>query len=133
MRNLILLALALVASPAAAQTITQPNPAPVQASGAASGVVIRTGVGQVNSVNIVNGATAGFAVLYDGPTIPADGALTPTLIRWCMPIAINQGLRDGFGTPLYFYNGLVAFVSSTSCTTKAAVAYGFAAAQVQGQ
>ncbi len=106
---------------------------PVQSSGTASGAIIISGVGQANSVNIVNGATAGFAVLYDSPTIPADGALTPTLIRWCMPIATNQGLRDSFGTPLYFYNGLVAFVSSTSCTTKAAVAYGFAAAQVQGQ
>jgi hypothetical protein len=132
MRNLILMALALAASPAAAQT-TRPAPMPVQASGAASGVAIIAGVGQANSVNIVNGATAGFAVLYDSATVPADGAVTPSLIRWCMPIAINQGIRDGFGTPLYFYNGLSAFVSSTSCTTKAAVVYGFAAAQVQGQ
>jgi hypothetical protein len=132
MRNIILLALALVASPATAQT-TRPAPMPVQASGAASGVVIVAGVGQANSVNIVNGATAGWAVLYDSATIPADGALTPSLIRWCMPVAINTGIRDPFNTPLYFYNGLSAFVSSTSCTTKLAVAYGFAAAQVQTQ
>ncbi|WP_380784010.1 hypothetical protein [Sphingomonas sp. R86520] len=90
-----------------------------------------TGVGQASSVNIVNGATAGYAVLYDSLTVPADGALTPSLIRWCMPVAINTGLRDTFPAPLPFYNGLAAFVSSTSCTTKAAVAYAFASAQVQ--
>lgn len=132
MRTLVLLGLALIAAPVSAQT-TRPAPLPVQASGAASGVAIISGAGQANGVNIVNGATSGWAVLYDSPTVPADGALTPSLIRWCMPIAINQGIRDGFATPLYFYNGLSAFVSSTSCTTKAAVAYGFAGAQVQGQ
>jgi hypothetical protein len=132
MRNLILAGLALIAAvPASAQTTTQPNAMQTQASGAASGVLLQAGPGQVNSVNLVNGATAGFVVLYDSAAVPADGALAPSLIRWCMPVATNTGIRDGFATPIFFYAGLTVFVSSTSCTTKAAVAYGFVASQVK--
>lgn len=130
MRNLIFAGLALVAAPVAAQT-AQPVAVQAQSSGAATSVILASGVGQVNSVNFVNGATAGFAVLYDSATVPTDGALVATQIRWCMPIAINTGIRDTFGSPLPFYSGLVAFVSPTSCTTKAAATYGFVAAQVK--
>lgn len=131
MRKLILALAALFAAPAAAQVNTQPVAVPIASAGAASGVVIRAGGGQVNSINIVNGATAGWAVLYDSATLPADGTLNAAMIRWCLPIGVNTGLRDTFAAPLYFYNGLTTFVSSTSCTTKAAVAYGYAAAQVK--
>jgi len=130
MRTLVLLGLALIAAPVSAQT-SQPVAVQMQAAGPGSGVLISSGVGQANSVNIVNGAAAGFAVVYDAAAIPADGALTPSLVRWCMPVAINTGIRDTFASPIPFYSGLVAFVSSTSCTAKAAVAYGFVAAQVK--
>lgn len=130
-----LIGLALLApAPLAAQTTVQQNGSPSvcgSVCGAANGTLLISGVGQVQGVNAVNGATAGYAVLYDAATIPADGALTPALIRWCIPIAVNTGVSTPFQAPIQFYYGLTFFVSSTSCTTKAAVSYGFVNVQVR--
>jgi hypothetical protein len=126
-----LLALALLPGAAAGQTTIRQEAAPTFSSGAASGVVAYAGVGQLVGINAVNGTTAGYAVLYDAVAVPADGALTPSLVRWCMPLAASTGIYTPFTAPLPFYNGVTFFVTSGGCTSKTAVAYGYVGAQVR--
>lgn len=131
MRAIIPALLLMVPGMAAAQTTVRQEATPVVSVGSGTGAQLLIGPGTVVSLTAVNGTTAGFAVLYGAATIPADGALDPTLVRWCMPLAANTGITMQFTSPLQFYAGMAFFVSSGSCTNKTAVTYGYVGAQVR--
>lgn len=133
------LAAALAISPAAAGAQSDVQQIARQTKcgsvcGAATGTIIATsGPGAIESINVVNGTTAGFFVAYDAGTLPADGALDPALIRRCLPIAANTGIIETPRAPVIYYYGLTFFVSSNSCTTKTAVTYAFVNVQTRPQ
>lgn len=127
MKRLIAGALAalLVASPAAAQSVskTRANTA------AGSGFVVRAGTTNLAGLNAVTGASAGYVMVFDAAAVPADGPVTP--IR-CIPVAANTGLDLNFrGSPLRFDVGAVLVFSTTGCFTKTASATAFLAGDVQ--
>jgi hypothetical protein len=116
--------LALLSVPALADPVSRPRPA----AGVSSGVVLKAGTAIVSGLNVVSAATAGYALLLDSATIPADGAVLPV---FCLPVATNTGISTRFTTPLYLQNGATLLFSSTGCFTKTAVAASFLSGDIQ--
>ena len=83
------------------------------------------------------GASAGFVLLFDATTLPANGAVNmctsvaaarPCLM-WCVPVAANGYIDRQWNSPMNFTSGVLAAFSTTGCTTIAAPA----TAQFSGQ
>jgi hypothetical protein len=119
------LATLCVASPVASQSLSKTRATPA----VSAGFVLRSGTTNLAGLSVTTGATAGYVMLFDGTTVPADGAVTPAR---CLPIAPNTGLDLNFrGSPLRFDNGVVVVFSSTGCFTKTASATAYLAGDIQ--
>lgn len=96
---------------------------PVATSAAAGSRIVKASPGNLYGLNVVSGASAGFVLLFNSTTVPADGAVTPVK---CMPLAANTGIdinmRD---MPSYFSTGIVAVFSTTGCFAKTISATAF--------
>ncbi|MES3054903.1 hypothetical protein O6V14_04605 [Sphingomonas faeni] len=122
-----LMALAALCMPVSAygQAISRTRAAPA----VAGGLVIKPGVAIVTGINVTTGAAAGYVMVFDSATIPADGAVTPAR---CLPVAANTGIDINFrGSPLKFDMGAVVVFSTTGCYTKTASATAFIAGDIQ--
>lgn len=126
MKRFLLAALAAcVAMPAAAQSVSKTRANNV----VSSGMVLKTGTTNLAGLNVVTGASAGYVMLFDAATVPADGAVTP--LR-CMPVAANTGIDLNFrAAPLRFDVGAVVVFSTTGCYSKTASATAFLAGDIQ--
>lgn len=123
MRCLLALLLALLPASALAGVGQIANPA------VGSSLIAKTVSGELHGVNVVSGATAGFILVFDAKTVPADGAVTPA---YCLPLAASTGIDWNFrSNPAVFVNGIVVVFSSTGCYSKTASATAFISASVQ--
>jgi hypothetical protein len=123
MRRLLALCLAMIPAAALAGVGNIPNAA-VGAS-----LIAKAVQSELYGLNVTSGASAGFVLVFDAKTVPADGAVTPTL---CLPLAANTGLDWNFrSAPVQFVNGIVVVFSTTGCYSKTASATAFIAASVQ--
>jgi hypothetical protein len=103
------------------------GPIAIQALGASQ--QLKTLPGNLFSLNVVSGGTAGYILLLDSKTIPADGAVTPVK---CMPLAANTGIDLNWSIqPVRFVNGIAIVFSSTGCFTKTASATAFISGSAQ--
>jgi len=85
--------------------------------------VFKASAGNLYRVALTNGASAGFLLVFNATTAPADGAVTP---RICRAVQANGSVEvDHSGAPDYFDTGIVAVFSTTGCLTKTASATGF--------
>lgn len=86
---------------------------------AAKSQVLKSTPGYLVRLSVNIGATAGYVLLYDATSAPADGTVAP---RWCETVAGNGTLGTAvldFKTPLAFpSNGIAAVFSTTGCTTQ---------------
>lgn len=104
------------------------------APAAASSYVLKASGGNAYSVAAVNfTGTAGFLVVLDASSVPADGPIAPI---GCAPLAGSSpaSLAWGQGSPpVHFTNGLVAVLTSgATCYTKTTGAItGFISGQAQ--
>jgi hypothetical protein len=123
LRLLAGLALAILASvsPALAQTNCQ-VPAqfpgtPVVSAVAEGGHVLKASPGCLISVYVTNPGAAGFLMVFNSATVPADGAVTP---RECVPVgaASYQYINFAPQPPEWYSTGISAAVSTTGCFTK---------------
>lgn len=92
--------------------------APVPSTSAESGHVFKSSAGSTYSAAATNlTATAGFYVLIDAASVPADGAITP---KACAPLPANGAVSINYGDiPGGFSTGIVGVVTSaTTCLTK---------------
>lgn len=92
--------------------------APVPSTSAESGHVFKSSAGSTYSAAATNlTATAGFYVLIDAASVPADGAITP---KACAPLPANGAVSINYGDiPGGFSTGIVGVVTSAStCLTK---------------
>lgn len=123
MKRLLALALALLASPAWAGVGSTANTA------VGSSLILRTTGVDLYSVNVTSGASAGYVMVFDRTTVPADGAVTPAL---CLPLAANTGLDWNFrSAPVQLQTGAVIVFSTTGCFSKTASATAFIAGSIQ--
>lgn len=96
---------------------------PAATTAVASELILKASAGNLYSVNVAAGATAGFLLIFNATSAPADGAVTPVK---CLPIAANAGVEMSVREmPEFFSTGIVAVFSSTGCFTKTASATAF--------
>lgn len=97
----------------------------VVSSAVSGGLVGKASAGNLYGFNVVAGASAGYVLIFNSTTVPADGAVTP--VR-CLPLAANSGVDVNLrGQPVYFSTGISLSFSTTGCFTKTASATAFIA------
>lgn len=103
---------------------------PVVTAAVASNLVLKASAGNLYSVTITTGATAGLLMLFNATSAPADGAVTPVL---CNEIAANSTVTVPYNPiPMAFATGMtVVFSSGTNCFNKTASATAFISGQVE--
>lgn len=120
---------------------TTANPAPVASSpntiassastGAATAVaagslILKASAGNLYGINAVSGASAGYLLIYDSATVPADGVTTP---RRAYVMAANSSLDVAFDVPKRFTSGITLVFSTTGPFTKTISATAFLAGE----
>jgi len=87
------------------------------------GQIVKASAGNLYGFNVVSGASAGYVLVFNSATVPADGAVTPAR---CLPLAANTGLDVNLrGQPTYFSAGITIVFSTTGCFSKTASATAF--------
>lgn len=96
--------------------------ATVRTTAAAGSQVVKASPGNLYGFSVVAGASAGYVLIYDSTTVPADGATQPVV---ALPVAANAGLQFDFPTPRRFNTGIVMVFSTTGPFTKTISATAF--------
>jgi hypothetical protein len=95
---------------------------------AASSLVLKASAGNLFGVTVNAGASAGYLMIFNATSAPADGTVTPI---WSMPVAANAGLAFSFDIPVYCSTGITAVFSTTGPFTKTASATAFISGMVK--
>lgn len=92
--------------------------------------VLKASPGCLLAAYVTTGGTAGYLLIINSATVPADGAVTPLE---CIQIAANTTISANWAPqpPEWFSTGIVAVFSTTGCFTKTASATAFIHALVQ--
>lgn len=92
--------------------------APVATSAAASNLVAKGSAGNLYRATASTAASAGYLMVFNATTAPADGAVTPLM---CRQVAANSTVNiDLSAVPAYFSTGITLVFSTTGCFTKTA-------------
>ena len=126
-KRLFLAALLVLSVHAEAAIVGNPVPA-LQSGAAASSLVLSTTTANLYSAQVAIGSSAGYAMLFNSATAPADGAVTPVL---CVYVPANTTANLSFPNPVPFSTGITIVSSSTGCFTKTAANANFLSAQVR--
>lgn len=128
-RLLAAIALCLLALPAAAQNYPYAlNEVKIdqQVSAASASSFLFTSPNKsLASLTAVVGASAGFLMVLDAASLPANGAIasctnaaaTRPCIMWCMPVAANGSADRQWNSPMSFTTGVLAVYSTTGCAS----------------
>lgn len=90
-------------------------PTTTSTAAVAGSLILKASAGNLYGYNVVAGASAGYLMLFNSTTVPADGAVTPLK---CIPIAANAGIDRSFDIPRRFGTGIVLVFSTTGPFTK---------------
>lgn len=93
-----------------------------QTTVAAGSIILKASAGNLYGVNATSGASAGYLLVYDSATVPADGTTTP---RKTYVMAANSTIAFDFDIPLRFAAGIVLVFSTTGPFTKTISATAF--------
>jgi hypothetical protein len=125
-------------APAQAQSTNCIVPAPLAATpvvassaqNTAGGMIIKPSPGCLLAAYVVNSTIAGFMMIFNSATIPADGAVTPI---HCIPIGASsyQWINFAPQPPEFYSAGVSLAFSTTGCFTKTVSATLFMHAIVQ--
>lgn len=102
--------------------------APASTPVASASLVAKATAGNLYGYNVTSAATAGYILIFNSATVPADGTVTPAM---CLPLAANTGIDQSYRTPEYYSAGVTLVFSSTGCFTKTASATAFISANVK--
>lgn len=91
-----------------------------------AGQQLKTGVTLLFGLNVTSGASAGYVLVTNTGSVPADGAVTP--IR-CYALAANTSGEWQYSNPIYANLGISVSFSTTGCFTRS----GSATAQIAGE
>lgn len=101
---------------------------PSATAAVAGSLILKASAGNLYGYNVVAGASAGYVMIFNSATVPADGAVTP--LR-CIPLAANAGIDRSFDIPRRFSTGITIVFSTTGPFTKTASATAFIAGEFQ--
>ncbi len=93
--------------------------APVVSGAAESNHVFKASAGNLYAYQVTTGAAAGYVLIFDATSAPADGAVTP---KKCVAVAANSTVGVGMNPPEAYATGITAVFSTTGCFTKTASA-----------
>lgn len=97
--------------------------APAVTAAVGGGQVVKASGGNLYGLNVVSGASAGYVLVTNTTTVPADGAVTPLK---CYVLPANSSLDLNLrAAPVYFSTGISVSFSTTGCFTKTASATAF--------
>lgn len=100
-------------------------PTSTQTATASASLIAKSTGGNCYGFNIVSGATAGYFLLFNSATVPADGTVTPFR---AYKMAADTSLGIHWDVPRRLSNGIVGvFSSATTPFTKTASATAFIA------
>lgn len=101
-----------------------PAATPANSAAAESNHVFKASAGTLFGLSVTSGASAGYVLVFNATTAPADGAVTPVA---CYALAANQTLGIAFTPfPLAMSTGITAvFSTGANCFTKTASASAF--------
>ena len=114
--RILALACLVFATPAFAQTEAPVTSAmPIGSPAIGGSWVVSTRPVQAHRLAVTSSANAGYLLVFDATSVPADGAVTPII---CRPVAVNTSVSLVFTVPARFSKGLVMVFSTTGCYTK---------------
>lgn len=93
---------------------------------AAGSLILKASAGNLYSFNAVSGASAGYLLVYDSATVPADGATTP---RRAYVMAANSSIDISLPIPDRFAAGITLVFSTTGPFLKTISATAFLAGE----
>jgi hypothetical protein len=103
---------------------------PVVSTAAESGRVLKAAKGCIISGYVTTGAVAGYMMIFNSTTVPADGAVAPINCIY-VPANTSIGLNWAPQPPEWYSLGIAIAFSTTGCFTKTASATAFFHALVQ--
>jgi len=118
-------AIVIAPTSAAAAGIT-----PVVSTAAEGGHVLKGSPGNLYSVYATTGAAAGYLMIFNATTVPADGAVTPIECVY-VPASATTSINYGSGPPAAASAGISVAFSTTGCFTKTSSATAFFHGNVQ--
>lgn len=97
---------------------------------AASSLVLKAAAGVLYGFQVTTGASAGYVMVFDATSAPADGAVTPVK---CYSVPATTTMAASWGSsPLTFATGItVVFSTGANCFTKTASATAFISGEAQ--
>lgn len=101
----------------------------VVSSTAESSHVLKAGAGTLYGLDVTTGAAAGYVMLFNATSAPADGAVTP-IKAWVVSANSSLGVSFIPGPPLAFSAGITATFSTTGPFTKTASSTAFFSGEV---
>lgn len=103
---------------------------PVVSTVAESNHVLKASAGVLWQLTVATGASAGYAMVFNATSAPADGAVTPIE---CLPVPANSAVSLSFtgGPPEAYSVGITAVFSTTGPFTKTASATAFFSGKIQ--
>lgn len=102
---------------------------PTATAAVGSNLVVKGTPGNLYSWVVTSGASAGYVMIFNATTLPADGAVTPAD---CRVIAANSTIGSGnYDIPERYSTGIVIGFSTTGCFSKAASATAYIRATFQ--
>lgn len=114
-----------LASPNALVGIT-----PIVSASAEASHILKAAPGNLYSAYVTTGATAGYLMVFNATSVPADGAVTPVECVY-VPATNTTAITFGAGPPDAYSVGIVVVFSSTGPFTKTGSATAFFKARVQ--
>lgn len=90
--------------------------------------ILKASAGNLYSITVTTGGTAGYLMVFNATSAPIDGAVTPA---YCAQIPANNTAAFEWSIPARYATGITAVFSSTGCFTKTASATAAFFAQVQ--
>lgn len=106
-------------------TTQTPSPAsitgivPVKSAAAEASNVFKASAGNLYAYQVTTGAVAGYVMLFNATSAPADGAVAPVK---CVAVPSGSTVGVSMSPPEYFSTGITAVFSTTGCFTKTASA-----------
>ncbi len=134
MKKLLIAALCLLSMPANAQIFTNPlNTVELDqqvSTAGASSFLLNSPNKALASLTVVAGASAGFVLVLDAASLPANGALSSCAgaatarpcLMWCAPVAANGIVDRQWNSPMSFTTGVLVAFSTTGCASLTASA-----------
>lgn len=96
----------------------------VATTAVASALTLKGSAGTLADLTVTSGASAGFVMVFNATSAPADGAVTPAL---CYSIAANSTFQLINSDRMYFSTGVTVVFSTTGCFSKTASATAYMA------